>query len=93
MEIKIYVGNLAQTTTAEDLRALFAQVGKVIAVDLARDQHSGVSNGFAFITMDSQREVLAALTTFNGYALAEHELRVSIARPHTERFTSRYSRS
>ena len=93
MEIKIYVGNLAMTTTAEDLRVLFAQAGKVVAVDLIRDQHSGVSNGFAFITMESQRDVLAALTMFNGYALAEHELRVSIARPHTERFTSRYSRS
>jgi RNA recognition motif-containing protein len=29
MEVKLYVGNLAYTTTADDLRILFAQAGAV----------------------------------------------------------------
>jgi cold-inducible RNA-binding protein len=92
MDIRIYVGGLARTTTAEDLRVLFAQAGKVISVELVRDAQSGISSGFAFITMSSQRDAIKAITMFNNYPLAENNLRVTNTKPRTERLSNRYSR-
>ena len=42
MEVKLYVGNLAYSTTQDDLRTLFAQAGTVSDVALIKDRDTGV---------------------------------------------------
>ena len=95
METKLYVGNLAFSTTEDALRTLFSQAGTVTAAELIKDRDTGSSKGFAFITMGSQAEMEKAITTFNGYMLDNRELKVNIARPKEERprgsFNSNYS--
>ena len=81
MEAKVYVGNLSKSTTQEELNTLFAQAGKVTAVDVIRDRKSGESKGFAFITMSVQNEADKAVSMFNAYSLSDHELKVSPAKP------------
>ena len=56
MEIRTYVGNLAKTTTPEEISALFAQAGTVTSVDLVKDRTTGLSRGFAFVSMPTQAE-------------------------------------
>ena len=85
MESKLYVGNLSYQTTDEELRQLFAQAGTVNQVDVIKDRDTGMSKGFAFVTMGTSEEAEAAIRQFNGYSLAQRELRVSIARPREER--------
>jgi RNA recognition motif-containing protein len=85
MDFKLYVGNLAKTTTAEELTTLFTQAGAVTAVDVIKDRNSGQSKGFAFITMTSQADADKAISMFNAYSLSEHELKVNIAKPRVER--------
>lgn len=85
METKLYVGNLSYQTTEDELRGLFAQAGTVQAVDLIKDRDSGMSKGFAFVTMSSAEEAEAAINQFNGRSLGEREIRVSVARPREER--------
>ena len=85
METKLYVGNLAFSTTEDALRTLFSQAGTVTAAELIKDRDTGSSKGFAFITMGSQAEMEKAITTFNGYMLDNRELKVNIARPREER--------
>ena len=85
MEIKLYVGNLSKSTTQEELNTLFAQAGKVMAVDVIKERKSGESKGFAFITMSEQSESDKAVSLFNSYSLSDHELKVSPARPREER--------
>ncbi len=85
METKLYVGNLSYQTTEDELRGLFAQAGTVQAVDLIKDRDSGMSKGFAFVTMASAEEAEAAINQFNGRSLGEREIRVSVARPREER--------
>jgi RNA recognition motif-containing protein len=85
MDFKLYVGNLAKTTTAEELTTLFTQAGAVTAVDVIKDRNSGQSKGFAFITMTSQADADKAISMFNAYSLSEHELKVNIAKPKVER--------
>ena len=41
MPVKLYVGNLAFTTTADDLRVVFAQAGSVASIDLITDRDTG----------------------------------------------------
>ena len=85
MESKLYVGNLSYQTTDEELRQLFAQAGTVSAVDLIKDRDTGMSKGFAFVTMASSEDAETAIRQFNGYSLGQRELRVSVARPREER--------
>jgi RNA recognition motif-containing protein len=85
MDVRLYVGNLAKSTTGEELKTLFAQAGSVASVDVVKDRDSGESKGFAFITMTEQTEADKAISMFNAYSLAEHELKVNVAKPKVER--------
>jgi len=85
MEIRTYVGNLAKSTTEAEIKTLFAQAGEVTSVDLVKDRESGMSRGFAFVTMPTQAEADKAISMFNAYSLAGNELKVNIAKPRVER--------
>ncbi len=65
MENRLYVGNLAYSTTEDDLRTLFAQAGTVASVALIKDRVSGQSKGFAFVEMGNQAEAQKAISMFN----------------------------
>ena len=85
MDVRLYVGNLAKSTTEDELKKLFAQAGSVAAVDVVKDRDSGESKGFAFITMGEQTEADKAISMFNAYSLADRELKVNVAKPKVER--------
>ena len=85
MEIRIYVGNLAKSTTEAEIKSLFGQAGVVSQVDLVKDRDSGMSKGFAFVNMPTQAEADKAISMFNGYSLAGNTLKVNIAKPRVER--------
>lgn len=80
MESKLHVGNLAYSTTAAELRRLFAQAGQVTAVELITDRASGQSKGFAFLTLATRAEAQKAMAMFNGAVLAERTLKVTAAK-------------
>jgi RNA recognition motif-containing protein len=81
MDIRIYVGNLAKSTTEGEIKTLFTQAGVVSGVDLVKDKGTGMSKGFAFVSMPTQAEADKAIGMFNDYALAENKLKVNIAKP------------
>lgn len=84
MDIRVYVGNLAKSTTQEDINTLFAQAGTVSSVDLVMDKGTRQSKGFAFVSMASQPEAEKAIEMFNSYSLADNTLKVNIAKPRVE---------
>ncbi len=81
METKLYVGNLAYTTTEEDLQTMFAQAGTVKSVALIKDRDTGRSKGFGFVEMENQAETENAIRMFQGKEVNERALTVNIARP------------
>jgi len=85
MDVRLYVGNLAKSTTEDELKNLFTQAGSVASVDMVKDRTSGESKGFAFITMGEQTEADKAISMFNAYSLADRELKVNVAKPKVER--------
>ena len=82
---KLYVGNLPFASTAQDLEALFGQVGTVSVVEIIFDKFTGRSRGFAFVTMGSGDEAQKAVEKFHGHQIEGRALAVNIARPREER--------
>ncbi|MGH2524180.1 MAG: RNA recognition motif domain-containing protein [Anaerolineales bacterium] len=85
MGVKLYVGNLAYSSTEEDLRTLFAQAGNVDAIDLIKDRDTGQPKGFAFVTMSTQSDAQKAISMFNAFSWNDRELKVNTAKPREER--------
>jgi cold-inducible RNA-binding protein len=85
MDVRLYVGNMAKSTTADELRTLFAQAGTVSTVDVIKDRETGLSKGFGFVTMTDQAEAEKAISMYNAYPMAEHDLKVNVAKPRIER--------
>jgi len=85
LDTRIYVGNLNKSTTQDEINTLFAQAGAVTSVDLVKDKGTGMSKGFAFVTMPEQAEAEKAISMFDAYSLADNELKVNVAKPRVER--------
>ena len=91
MEVKLYVGNLSTATSQEQLNALFTKAGHVAFVHVISDRKSGISKGFAFVTMSAQSEADKAVSMFNSYSLDDHQLKVGLVKARTQRgFVSPY---
>ena len=82
---KLYVGNLPFASTAQDLEALFGQVGTVSVVEIIFDKFTGRSRGFAFVTMANGEEAQQCVDKFHGHEIEGRALAVNIARPREER--------
>ena len=85
MEVKLFVGNLSQSTTGRELSTLFTQAGDVTGVDLITDRLTGGSKGYAFVTMSAQSEADRAVSMFNTYSLDDHLLKVALVNPREQR--------
>jgi cold-inducible RNA-binding protein len=85
MSTKLYVGNLAFTTSSEEIQNLFAQAGTVESVSLIEDRETGRSRGFGFVEMSTKEEGAAAISQFNGKDLGGRALTVNEAKPREDR--------
>ena len=85
MEVKLFVGNMTYDTTEETLRTMFAEAGTVVSVDVIKDRNTGMSKGFAFITMSSQADAAKAISLFNGKDIDGRPLKVDTAKAREER--------
>ena len=81
MDIRIYVGNLNKSTTQEEITTLFTQAGSVSSAEVVMDKGTGLSKGFAFVSMSDQAEADKAISMFNGYDMAGNALKVNVAKP------------
>ena len=82
--MKIYVGNLANTVTDQELNDLFASYGAVLSARVIKDKFTGQSRGFGFVELNDN-DAQAALEGLNGNEFKGSRLRVSEARPPEER--------
>src|SRR5919109_979343 len=85
MSMKLYVGNLAFSTSSQDLQELFGQAGTVESANVIEDRDTGRSRGFGFVEMSSKEEGEAAIAQFNGKELGGRALTVNEARPREDR--------
>ncbi|MHC4193974.1 MAG: RNA recognition motif domain-containing protein [Planctomycetota bacterium] len=83
--MNIYVGNLPQKATDEEVRQAFAAFGQVAEVRIITDKYSGESRGFGFVEMPSKAEAEKAIEEMNGKEFMERVLNVNEARPKVDR--------
>lgn len=83
--MNIFVGNLAQNTTEDELRALFAPLGRVLRLSLARDAFSGEPRGFGFVELETHCDVNVVLSSVQGRELRGRTLTISEAHPKHDR--------
>ncbi|MGH0182585.1 UNVERIFIED_CONTAM: hypothetical protein FKN15_009831 [Acipenser sinensis] len=69
--VKLFIGNLSPSTTADQLRTLFAQYGKVTESDLVKD--------FGFVHMDEQA-AQEAIRNLHHYELNGRLMNVEVSR-------------
>jgi len=85
MTNKLYVGNLAFSTSSQDLQELFATAGTVESASVVEDRDTGRSRGFGFVEMSSQEEASKAIEQFNGKEVNGRSLTVNEAKPRENR--------
>lgn len=92
MNNRLYVGNLAFSTTEHTIREAFQEFGDVTEVKLMLDRDSGQSRGFCFVTMADPQAATKALSKMSGQMLDGRALRVDEAqerRPRSDGGSSR----
>lgn len=83
--MNIFVGNLAHNTTEDELRALFAPLGRVLHLSLARDAYSGAPRGFGFVELETRCDVSVVLSSVQGRELRGRTLTISEVHPKHDR--------
>ena len=79
---KLYVGNLAFSTTEDSLLRLFTGKGyKVGSARIITDRETGRSRGFGFIELGPEDDAAKAIGEFNGLDVDGRALQVNEARP------------
>lgn len=85
MEKKLYVGNLAYSTTDSSLETLFGRVGSVVKATVIMDRETGRSKGFGFVEMADEAGAAAAIAQLNGTQLDGRALKVAEAQARQDR--------
>ncbi len=77
---KLFVGNLAFSTTSQDLEALFSESGTCESASVITDRETGRSRGFGFVEMSSMTEAEQAIAKLNGRDVGGRQINVSEAK-------------
>lgn len=85
MAKKLYVGGIPYSTTEDDLKAAFAEMGAVTSSAIIIDKMTGRSKGFGFIEMANDADADKAIAEMNGKDFQGRTLTVNEARPLEER--------
>ena len=87
MSIKLYVGNLSQEMTEEQLNTMFSEAGAVSSAKIITDRRTGQPRGFAFVEMETKLEGQKAISMLNGRSIDGRALAVNEAKPPQKGFS------
>jgi len=85
LAVRLFVGNLAYSTTEADLRTYFGGVAPPSQVVLPVDRETGRPRGFAFVEFVDRAHAEQAIQRFNGQVFNGRPLAVSEARAREDR--------
>jgi RNA recognition motif-containing protein len=81
---RLYVGNLAFTTTQDSLVAALEETGGTVKdVHIVTDRETGRPRGFAFAEMADDQQAQAVIEAWDGKELDGRNLTVNEAKPRT----------
>lgn len=83
--MKLYIGNLPNSITEQELQDLFAPFGEITSINIIKDKFTGQPRGFAFIEMGQAESAQSAIAELDGKEVKGRRMRVSEAQPRPER--------
>jgi RNA recognition motif-containing protein len=83
--MNLYVSNLGNNVTDEDLKNIFTPHGEVSSAKIILDSFNGASRGFGFVEMPNDEEAQKAIDALHNSDYKETKLSVQVARPKEER--------
>lgn len=81
MSIRLYVGNLPEDLSRQELEAVFADEGDSLSIKIITDRKTNKCRGFGFVTVNSEEKADEIIEKFNGYQLKDNALKVERAQP------------
>ena len=82
----VYVKNLAESTTDDDLKNAFGEYGKITSAVVMKDGE-GKSKGFGFVNFENADDAARAVESLNGHKFDDKEWYVGRAQKKSERET------
>ncbi|KFK30042.1 hypothetical protein AALP_AA7G209600 [Arabis alpina] len=82
----VYVKNLAESTTDDDLKNAFGEYGKITSAVVMKDGE-GKSKGFGFVNFENADDAAKAVESLNGHKFDDKEWYVGRAQKKSERET------
>jgi RNA-binding motif protein, X-linked 2 len=79
----VYVGGLPSGVTEGDVLTVFEQLGRVVHINMVRDEDTGKPRGFCFLGYQDQRSTILAVDNLNGADVYGSTLRVD----HVDKYT------
>ncbi|GMI91138.1 poly(A) binding protein 2, ARABIDOPSIS POLY(A) BINDING 2, POLY(A) BINDING PROTEIN 2 [Hibiscus trionum] len=87
----VYVKNISESTTDEDLKTIFGEYGEITSAVVMRDA-DGKSKGFGFVNFENADDAAKAVEALNGKKFDEKEMYVGKALKKSERENERKAR-
>ena len=78
--MKIYVDNLTDKVTEEDLRRIFEQYGEVESIEVFNHRFGDRSRSFAYLDMPSDEDALEAMKVLYGTSIKGNQVKINQAR-------------
>ena len=79
--MNLFVGNLSQETTDEDLLNIFSEFGEIISARIVKDNETGLSRGFGFVEMAEKYSAFDAIDNLDCTYLKGQIISVKEAKP------------
>ncbi|MGV0024353.1 RNA recognition motif domain-containing protein [Phormidesmis priestleyi] len=81
MSIRLYVGNLPEDLTRQELEAVFAEAGDDASAKIITDRKTGKCRGFGFVTVKTDELADELIEKFNGFQVKDNVIKIEKALP------------
>jgi RNA recognition motif-containing protein len=81
MSVRLYVGNLPEELSRQELEAVFADAGSPVSTKIITDRKTNKCRGFGFVTVKSDEQADEIIEKFNGFLFKDTPLKVERAQP------------
>ncbi len=75
----IYIGNIAYSMTADELKELCMPFGNVVSAKIITDRATGKSKGYGFVEFDNEESALKAIKELNDSQVKGRNIKVNSA--------------
>ncbi|NJP08871.1 MAG: RNA-binding protein [Leptolyngbyaceae cyanobacterium RU_5_1] len=84
MSVRLYVGNLPEELSRQELEAVFADAGDTISTKIITDRKTNKCRGFGFVTVKTDEEADAFIEKFNGQVVKDSPIKIEKALPRSK---------